>query len=47
MQPPSLGDNPALARGVIPQDWIRGSDGQTRPASAAEGPRPILRYILR
>ncbi|MFZ6182699.1 hypothetical protein [Nannocystis pusilla] len=47
MQPPSLGNDPALARGVIPQDWIRGSDDQTRPASPAKGPLPILRWILR
>jgi hypothetical protein len=47
MQPPSLGNGPAVARGAIPKDWITGSDGQSRPASATEGPVEILRYILR
>ena len=47
MQPPSLGNGPAMARGVIPPDWILGSNGESYPANATKGPIPILRWILR
>lgn len=47
MQPPSLGKGPAVAGGVIPKEWILGTDGQQYPANGTKGPVSILRYILR
>ncbi|MBX7098140.1 MAG: hypothetical protein K1X89_10535 [Myxococcaceae bacterium] len=47
MQPPSPGNDGAQALGVIPAQWVLGSDGARYPEQPQRGPVQVLRFLFR